>query len=237
MDLSLRNTDFELMDDSKVKVDTLKKVFADINRSNRLLGGHKITIDAVWKLIKGNQKKSYTIYDLGCGDGAMLRELAIFLGKRKIDVSLRGVELRPEVLEIAQGKSANFPDICYEQGDILSPELYNRRADIVICTLTLHHFSDHQIPSILNGFMSMAQTGIVINDLHRSRISCFLFSFFRVFFVKTKIAWQDGMTSIKSGFKKRELVALSKNIPDVIHTIRWKWAFRYVWIIKIPRLN
>lgn len=237
MNLSIRNTELELMDDPQVEVDMLKKVFRDINRTNKMLGGNQITLNAVWELVKLDTKKSYTIFDLGCGDGTMLRELAIFLEKKKINVQLKGIELRADVLDIAQKSTKGITKISYEQGNILDPKLYDGHCDILLCTLTLHHFSNSQIPNILKGFSKMAKVGIVINDLHRSEISCFLFSLFRLFFTRTKIARQDGMTSIKSGFKKEELMALSKNIPNVMHHIQWKWAFRYVWIIKKPRLN
>jgi hypothetical protein len=72
----------------------------------------------------------------------------------------------------------------------------------------------------------------VINDLHRSKVSFFLFKLFSLIFIKTPIAKHDGLVSIKSAFTKLDLVTFSIDMPHVEHDIRWKWAFRYLWIIR-----
>jgi hypothetical protein len=42
---------------------------------------------------------------------------------------------------------------------------------------------------------------------------------------------EDGLVSILRGFKKNELEEFSKKLSLKNYTIRWKWAFRYQWII------
>ena len=42
---------------------------------------------------------------------------------------------------------------------------------------------------------------------------------------------EDGLTSILRGFKREELESFS-NILQVKPQIKWKWAFRYQWIIQ-----
>lgn len=236
MDLSIRNTEIELMDKPELEAALLREVFKDINRVNKMLGGNKITIEAVWELIVSDIDKTYAITDLGCGDGAMLREIATFLRKKGVTCELKGIEIRNDVLTIARIASQDYPEIIYEQGDILDPKLYEDTCDILLCTLTLHHFKDAQIPKILEGFSRMAKTAVVLNDLHRSNLSYYLFSIFSLFFIRTKIGKLDGITSIKSGFKKNELIALSAQMPNFDHRIHWKWAFRYLWIMNPPRI-
>jgi hypothetical protein len=41
----------------------------------------------------------------------------------------------------------------------------------------------------------------------------------------------DGLTSILRGFKRKDLENFSKELK-VMPQIKWKWAFRYQWIIK-----
>jgi hypothetical protein len=43
---------------------------------------------------------------------------------------------------------------------------------------------------------------------------------------------EDGLVSILRGFKKKELIAFSKQLQFKNYSIQWKWAFRYQWIIK-----
>jgi 2-polyprenyl-3-methyl-5-hydroxy-6-metoxy-1,4-benzoquinol methylase len=236
MDFSVRSEELELMDDPNMEFELLDAAYADINKCNRLLGGESITIDAVWELVKESGKKSYTILDMGCGDGTMLRKLSKHLSKHGVSHDMIGVDLRDDVLRIAKEKSSQYPNINFKKEDILKADS-SLSCDILINTLTMHHFDENRIDAFLNKFVSLAKIGVVINDLQRSKIAYTLFKVFGFFFIKTKIAKYDGLVSISKGFKKAELIELSKKIPSVTHIIRWKWAFRYVWVMKFKRQN
>ena len=237
MQLAVRNTDIELMDNPNLEIHELKKVFKDINRVNNLLGGSKISLRELWKLIKESPKKSYTILDMGCGDGFMLRKAALFLRKRNIKANLIGLDLREDILSIAREASKDFPEISYKKQNVLLLKPDKFQCDILLCTLTMHHFNNEEIATFLKKFISISKLGIVINDLQRNKLACYLFKVFRFFFLRTSIAKKDGLTSIKSGFLKTELQEFAKKIPNVIHKIEWKWAFRYVWVIQTNRLT
>ena len=232
MQLTLRNTETELMDDPNLGVHELEEVFEDINRANALLGGNSISLNAVEELTQKHSKKSYTILDMGCGDGYMLRKTALFLRKKGIKAQLIGMDLREDILSIARKKSTEFPEITYKKQDVLALKPDKFKCDIVLCTLTMHHFNNNEISVFLDKFISIADLGVVINDLQRSKVACYLFKVFRFFFLKTAIAKKDGLTSIQSGFLKSELEDLAKNIPNVTHNINWKWAFRYLWTLE-----
>ncbi|AWX46161.1 hypothetical protein HME9304_03193 [Flagellimonas maritima] len=234
MDFTVRNRQLELMDNQNMEFDALSDAYADINRCNSLLGGESITINAVWDLIKNDQNKSYTILDMGCGDGTMLRKLSTFLKGRNVSHTMLGIDLRDDVLKIARENSTDFPDIKFKKADILKADT-NLSCDILINTLTMHHFEEERIETFLDKFVCIAKMGVVINDLQRSKIAYYLFQIFSIFFIKTKVAKYDGLVSISKGFKKEELVKLSKKIPSVIHNIEWKWAFRYVWVMHCKK--
>ncbi|MGB5820034.1 MAG: methyltransferase domain-containing protein [Saonia sp.] len=232
MDLSLRSTEPELMDDPAIAEDILTEVLKDIDRSNRMLGGNRVTIKEVGRLIAEYPRESYTIVDMGCGDGSMLREVALFCRKHHINVSLIGVDLSDKAIGIAKEASTEFSEIRFLQQNILDLKANDLGCDIMLCTLTMHHFTNEQIPIFLKQFIKLAKIGVVINDLERSISACYLFMVFRAIFIKSQIAKYDGLISIKSGFTKRELRVFSKDFPEVHHTILWKWAFRYVWVIR-----
>ncbi|MGB5387079.1 methyltransferase domain-containing protein [Eudoraea sp.] len=237
MDLRYRNTESELMDNPNVTIDTLRLVFNDINKSNRFLGGNSITLGKVSELIKKFPKKKYTIVDMGCGDGETLRKLAIYFRKTTLDVVLIGLDLSDNALCIGQTLSVDFPEIKFLKQDILTLNPLNFKCDILLCTLTMHHFSNEQIPLFLSQFTKLAKIGVIINDLQRSALAYYLFKGFSTIFIKTKIAKHDGLISIKSGFKKQELISFSKTLPHAAHTINWKWAFRFVWVMQTARLS
>jgi len=104
--------------------------------------------------------------------------------------------------------------------------------DIIICTLTLHHFFDEEILVFMKQFVKLAKVAIVINDLQRSKIAYHLFRLFSRIFIKSHVAKNDGLVSIASGFKKHELKKVAQQLKLKHSKITWKWAFRYLWLIK-----
>lgn len=237
IDLTKRSEQPELMDDFKEGLQALRIVFDDINRVNAILGGNNITINAVARLIKENPQESYTIVDMGCGDGNMLREVARYGRKNKHTIQLIGIDLNREALQLAKEASVSYPEIEYQHRDILQIESNELKCDIVINTLCMHHFLDKDLLTFLEKFNELASIAVVINDLQRSSWAYYLFKLFSLIFIKTKIAQIDGLISISKGFLKSDLIQYSKKLLHVQHEIKWKWAFRYVWIMQPNRLS
>ena len=136
MDFSIRSRVDELMDDPNMELPTLREAYEDINRCNNLLGGESITIDGVWKLVQKEKQKSYTILDMGCGDGTMLRKLSDFLSKKGVSHSMMGIDLRDDVLMIAREESRDYSQIEFRKMDILQADS-SFSCDILINTLKI----------------------------------------------------------------------------------------------------
>ena len=232
IDLKVRSDQKEILDEWQGGILELECVLKDINKVNRILGGNSITIKAVIGLIQEHPKESYTILDMGCAEGYMLRSLAIAARKKHINLNLIGIDLNRDALIIAEKASIDFPEIVYHEKDILSTDFSDFSCDIVITTLTMHHFKYPEILNFTQQFTRLASIGVVINDLHRSALAYYLFKGFSLIFIKTKVAKIDGLTSIRRGFLKSELLSLAKSMTNVYHEIDWKWAFRYVWIMR-----
>jgi len=237
IDLSQRSDQPELMDDFREGLQSLSIVFDDINRVNTILGGNNITVNAVEKLIKENPQQQYTIVDMGCGDGNMLREVGRLFRKRRIKVRLVGIDLNADALQLAEEASQDFPEIEYLHRDLLELQTTDLNCDIIINTLTMHHFVNKDLLQFVEKFNQLARIGVVINDLHRSRWAYYLFKLFSLIFIKTETAKIDGLISISKGFIKSDLIQYSKSLPHIEHHIQWKWAFRYVWIMRPNRLT
>ncbi|MDB4292856.1 methyltransferase domain-containing protein [Maribacter sp.] len=232
-----RSTELEIMDDFQRGEKQLKSVLDDINRVNRILGGNAITISAVAKLIRENPQDRYVIIDVGCADGAMLREIALYCRKRSIMADFIGIDLNAHAIQIAITASSDYPEIRFLEQDVFQLNQSDLNCDILITTLTTHHFTNEALPALLAQFAGLAKIGFVNNDLHRSRVAFYLFKLFSMVFIKTETAKIDGLISIRKGFKKRDLMAFAKNLPHMRHFIEWKWAFRYVWIMQPNRPN
>lgn len=233
MNFSNRSRESELMDDANLDPLLLQKIYADINMVNNVLQGFALSLGAIKRIIKENPQNSYTILDMGCGDGAMLRKVAAYFESRSFELKLIGIDLNTKSIQIAKENSKEFLNIRYLEEDILELEADDLQCDILLCTLTMHHFDSEVIPTFMNQFVRLSRLGVIINDLQRSKVSYYLFQLFSSIFMKTQIAKHDGLVSIKSAFKRKELVDFSSKLPNLEHVINWKWAFRYLWIIRI----
>ncbi|WP_438423569.1 methyltransferase domain-containing protein [Aquimarina macrocephali] len=232
--LQYRSNEVELMDNPEVEEKALQRALSDISRVNKWLGGNAITIKAVHTLVRNqNPSQEITILDLGCGDGEMLRAISDSFKKEKKNIKLIGIDLNNRCLDYAIKSSTSYPEISFFNKDILEIEGAEFSCDIIICTLTLHHLRDEEIKKVMKKAVDLATTAVVINDLHRSRLAYYLFKVFSFFFIKGYVAKNDGLVSIKRGFKKQELLYFAKVLHLQDYKVDWKWAFRYRWIIKI----
>lgn len=221
------------MDDFDLKGDELRRTLKDLENINAWLGGNQITINGIKKLLPGRSKaQKITIADIGCGNAAILRKIAEWGHQNNYHFELMGIDANQHAIKIAEELSRDYENIHFQTLNIFSEEFKNMEFDIVLCTLTLHHFKDNQIVELLNQLYVQSKLGMVINDLHRNRAAYILFQAFCAVFVNNDIARKDGLTSILRGFKKEEIKDFTEKIPAKHHEISWKWAFRYQWIIR-----
>ena len=227
-----RTQETEIMDDFSLQGEELRSALDQIAKINQFLGGNKLTLEGIKKLLKNTDvSQTIVIADIGCGNGDMLRMLARYGQKNNINFKLIGIDANAFTINHARILSNDFKNIEYQCMDIFSEEFTTIHYDIVLCTLTLHHFSDKEIIDIITIFNKNATMGIVINDLHRSKLAYHLFELICFVFNLNNMGRKDGLVSILRGFKKRELEAFSKKINLKNDTINWKWAFRYQWLI------
>lgn len=233
IDTSARTNKSEIMDDFNLQGTELEKTLNDLDNINKWLGGNKITMQGIKKLLRDHPgDRPVHIVDVGCGNGAILREIATWGRSTPFKLKLTGIDANTHAIEIAERLSEYYPEINYSSLNIFSDEFHHNQYDIVLCTLTLHHFKDNEIKEIMNNFYRQANIGVVINDLHRSKQAYFLFRAFCKVFIRNKIARDDGLTSVLRGFKRKDLKKFAETIPARKQKIKWKWAYRYQWIIE-----
>lgn len=239
-DTSKRSDAPEIMDDFNLAGEILRDALDKIASINRLLGGNKVTLEGVVQLLKKKQvpdrpkhvkTSEITIMDVGCGNGDMLRALADYALRNGLRFKLLGIDANDFTIKHAQQLSANYPNISYSCIDIFEELKQPRIYDVILCTLTLHHFKDEEIITLMRGFKAKSGLGIVVNDLHRSKVAYYLFTALCFVFGLNQMSKDDGLVSILRGFKKRDLQHFSKRLDFSTYSLKWKWAFRYQWII------
>jgi 2-polyprenyl-3-methyl-5-hydroxy-6-metoxy-1,4-benzoquinol methylase len=232
MNTKTRSNSKEVMDHHDLNGEELERILGEVESVNRLLGGYKVTLDGIDKILRSAcYAQPVEIMDVGCGNGNMLREVAKMGRSRGIRMKLTGIDISSSTIEIARKKSVDFPEISYETIDVMSKDFKEKRTDIILCTLTLHHFKDKEIEDLMEVFEKVCQMGIVINDLQRSKLAYRLFKLYAAFFMENEIARKDGLTSILRSFRKEDLEWYGRNLKARKQMISWKWAFRYQWVL------
>lgn len=232
VDTRHRSQEDEIMDDFDMTGEVLRDSLDQIARINRWLGGNQITVDGVKKLVRGLPKsKPVHLVDLGCGNGDLLRILARWGRRRGYTFRLTGIDGNAYTIDYARRLSQDYSEIEYRSEMLPSSWLETAEYDIVLCTLFLHHFSTEQLLHLLKVVRKQAKLGVVVNDLHRSALAYRLFQLITLP-VTNPMVVSDGLVSILRGFKRKELEAWSQELASPDSLIRWRWAFRYQWIIK-----
>jgi len=222
----------EIMDDFNLEGEVLREALDKIAKINQFLGGNLLTLNGIKKLISNESKsRLITIVDIGCGNGDMLRVLSNYGKENNYSFNLIGIDANAFTINHAEKLSELYPNITYICDNIFECDFRKFQCDILLCTLTLHHFNNTEIENLLTTFDTHSKLGIVINDLHRSSLAYRLFQIVCYLFGLNSMSREDGLTSILRGFKKEELIRFSKKLNFKNYTIQWKWAFRYQWII------
>lgn len=228
-----RSDEPEIMDNFALEGEDLRDALDKIAKINQLLGGNKLTLRGVQSLLTSISKsQKIRIVDVGCGNGDMLRTISDFGLENDYKFELIGIDANAFTINHARKLSKCYPDITYKCQDIFGQNFVELRYDILLCTLTLHHFKEEEINKLLTVFNANSNIGIVINDLHRSTLAYRLFQLICIVFRLNKMSREDGLISILRGFKRKELIDFSEKLNFKKYKIQWRWAFRYEWIIS-----
>jgi 2-polyprenyl-3-methyl-5-hydroxy-6-metoxy-1,4-benzoquinol methylase len=232
MNMKYRSKETEIMDDFSMDGEELKTSLDKIAWINRILGGNVSVLDAVKSIAKKEAGREISIADIGCGNGDMLRAVADMGRKENLQFRLHGIDANECTIAYSKELSAMHPEISYSCSNILHPDFEMDNYDIVLFTLTLHHFSDEEIITLINKTKAHVKLAIIINDLERSNLSYVLFTWLSSITGLGNMNKNDGKISIKRGFKRKELKLFSEKLKLESYSIQWKWAFRYQWIIN-----
>ena len=236
VDTSNRSSEMEIMDDFSMEGVLFRDTLDKLEIINRFLGGNSVTIKGLKKLLKNQSKnKTITIVDLGCGNGDVLRDVSKFGRKNNYSFKLIGIDANPAAIDYARELSKEYSELSFKTIDVLSEDFKKQSYNIVLCTLFLHHLKNEELISFLKKTTENATIGVVVNDLHRHKLAYYLFKLIG-FFIKNKMVRQDGLTSVLRAFKRKDIENIAKEIK-VHFSIEWKWAFRYLWIMKKDSIN
>lgn len=233
-DFSRRSTELEIMDDLNCAGEVVDQTLRELEIINRWLGGNRLTMHAVAKMLKQAKNKTGApifIADLGCGSGDMLKRIADLGRRHGLPMQLTGIDANPHIIAVARKNCSTYPEITFEAIDVLGNDFRQRKFDIIIGTLFFHHFSDNTLVALFTRIKEQATLGIIINDIHRHWLAYHSIRLLTQLFSRSDMVKFDAPLSVLRAFNRYELEVLLSQSGIHTYQIQWKWAFR--WEIRI----
>ena len=195
---------------------------------NTWLGGHAITLAGL-KALTGRQQK-ITVCEIGCGGGDNLLAIGRWCKKNNIEVHFIGIDINPFCIEVAE-KQLPAATTRLIASDYKAVE-FDERPDIIFSSLFCHHFKEEELVQQLRWMQANSRTGFFINDLHRHPLAYYSIKWLTAGFSKSYLVKNDAPLSVQRGFLKKEWLQLLNNAGITNFSVLWKWAFRWLLIIK-----
>ena len=203
----------ELMDADDLPAATYAAVVADLAKVNVVTMAARPTLAFLARA--ADSRTSLRVLDVGFGDGDMLRRIAHWAAKRRLEAELVGVDLNPRSAPAAQAHTPSDLAIRYVTGDYAA--LAGERWDFVISSLVAHHMTHDQLVAFLRWMEAHASAGWFVNDLHRHAFAHRGFPLLATLARWHPIVRHDGTLSVARSYTPPEWPPLlaEAGVPDV----------------------
>jgi ubiquinone/menaquinone biosynthesis C-methylase UbiE len=230
MNLSFRNNQLEMLDAADIPIKELYLNLKELNFINTYLGGHAITIKGFKKLLP-NKKNLKTFAEIGCGGGDnIFAVLKWFEKNANPNVKSIGIDIKNDCIQYATNK--NSLNTSWILSDYKEIQWTDQQPEIIFSSLFCHHFSDKELIEQINWMYKNAEIGFFINDLQRNIIAYYAIKWLTILFSKSYLVKNDAPLSVSKSLTKKEWKKILKQSGINNYTIQWKWAFRYLIVVK-----
>lgn len=221
----------EFMDDFSAGGSELREALQHLRVLNRIFSAAAPTLYGVRRLwTEVNKPKSFSIIDIGSGSGDVNRHLLRWADVNKIDLRITLVDISEEACEEARLFFQNEPRVKVMRGNLFT--LPEAGADVITGTQFVHHFSEVELPNVVESMLKASRFGIVINDIHRHWIPWVAVWLTARMISKNRYILNDAPLSVAKGFRSTDWMDLRKvlGVSEMYHA--WRPLFRYVVVIR-----
>lgn len=158
-----RSTAPELMDTDCRDYEDYRSCIRDLSRVNAVTRTHAALLP--WLTASLNDARRFSLLDVGCGYGDLLRAVARWAERRGIEAALTGIDLNPWS-ERAASEMTQTASIRYVTGDVFAHEP-DPPADLIVSSQFAHHLDDTGLIRFLRWMEARAVRGWLVLDLRR----------------------------------------------------------------------
>jgi SAM-dependent methyltransferase len=226
-DRSHRSAQTEILD-GPVSTADLAGILLDLARFNGVMQGHRPVLRWLDRAVKDVPcEQPLTLLDIGCGYGDLLRAIRGWAQRRGRVVRLIGLDLSPQVIDVARSVTLDADAIEYHAADIFA---FTSPApiDFVVTSLVTHHLSDDMIERFLRWMETTATRGWMIYDLQRHIVPFYFIALAGPMLRLHPVVVYDGRISVARSLTRAEWEArlAAAGIARSAADLRW-FMFRF----------
>jgi len=208
----------EQMDDPDVNRDDLDASLRFIRRVNRRLGGVSALLRALarWSS-QWRQGQTVTLLDVATGSADLPIAARNWALEHGYDLRIVAIDAHPTTLSLARdhvatqdAAVADAIDLVELRAQSLTDRFEPNSFDFAHAGMFLHHLPEIEILTVLRMMHRIARTGVMWNDLMRSRIHA---TGARALSIRApSIVKHDAVASVRAGFTKREALDIATRV-------------------------
>ena len=189
--------------------DELEGALNDLTLVNHYLGNGRAVLKHLAAMNAETADEGFTVLDVATGTADIPVTIAKWARQAGIRVGITAVDLDPLIINIARKRSEAHPEITLAVADGFDLPFAEKSFDYVLCSKTVHHFTDEKALRMIKEFSRVARRGYVIVDLRRSWIAYILIFLLTRLFSRNRLTRSDGPLSVLKSFTPGELAALA----------------------------
>jgi SAM-dependent methyltransferase len=228
----------ELLDMPHHERTELEQSLDQVAEVNRLLGGTRAILRTLDELVTGRHAdhashapQSTNILDIGTGSGDIPIAIDAWARRRNLDVDITATDRHPQMREIAAERTRRYDRITVADADALALHHDDESFDIVLLSLTLHHFEHDDQVRALREAARVARTAVIVNELERCMPNYLGARFLALTrWRSNRLTRHDGPLSVLQAFSADELRAVAAAADLRTITLRRRFFFRLVMV-------
>lgn len=197
----------EIMDLPSLDQMELREDLENLELLNKHFGGTKVVLNLLDRVAKNLH--TFRLVDFCTGYGDHPRNMAKWAREHGKSATIIAVDFQRQTLDIAKAATSPEDRIFYVQADVRHSPFKNHSADLVFCSLALHHFSDDDAALILREGRRLASRSVACIDLLRGRIAYAAVWLLTQFILRSPMTRHDARLSVRRSFTGNELKNLA----------------------------
>jgi ubiquinone/menaquinone biosynthesis C-methylase UbiE len=198
----------EIMDLPGQDEAALRSDLQNLATLNRTFGG-RVAVEKMFRHLAENKRK-VLLADLASGYGDQGRNLIASGRERNCDVTVVAVDFQFQTLKLAREATPRDEKMFFVQADARNLPFRTSGADLVFCSLALHHFAETDAVSVMREMARVGRIGTACVDLVRGRLAAFCIWLLTAVVMRDPMTRHDARLSVRRAFTHAELKSLAE---------------------------